>query len=61
MSRVNKDIKGFAKRKPKFNHVEIKIKVMSSLRMESLKDGGDWRLPKKREIHTSYLWNNESG
>ena len=49
---------GFAKRKPKFNHVEIKIKVISSLRFESLKDGGFWRLQKEREIHMRYLRNN---
>ena len=48
----------FARIKPKFNHMEINIKVISSMRMESFKDGGDWRVPKEREIHTRYLRNN---
>ena len=35
---------GFAKRKPKYNHIEMKIKIITSLKMELLKDSAEWRL-----------------
>ena len=31
----------FAKRKPKYNHIEMKIKIVTSLRMRLLKDASE--------------------
>ena len=46
---------GFAKRKPKYNHIEMKIKIITSLKMEFLKDTAEWRLSREREVHSRYL------
>ena len=35
---------GFAKRKPKYNHIEMKIKIVTSLKMEFLRDASEWRM-----------------
>ena len=43
---------GFAKRKPKYNHIEMKIKIITSLKMEFLKDAAEWRLSREREVHS---------
>ena len=49
---------GFAKRKPKYNHIEMKIKIITSLKMEFLKDAAEWRLSREREVHSRYLKQN---
>ena len=46
---------GFAKRKPKYNHIEMKVKIITSLKMDFLKDAAEWRLSREREVHSRYL------
>ena len=46
---------GLAKRKPKYNHIEMKIKIITSLKMEFLRDETEWRLSREREGHSRYL------
>ena len=38
-------------RKPQFNHVKMKIRIVTSLRLEVFKEVGDWRFAKERAIH----------
>ena len=45
----------FAKRKPKYNHIEMKVKIITSLKMEFLKDAAEWRRSREREVHSRYL------
>ena len=35
---------GSVVRKPKFNHIEIKIRIVTSLKLEKLREPGDWRV-----------------
>ena len=46
---------GFAKRKPKYNHIEMKIKIVTSLKMEFLKETAEWRFSRERKAHSRYL------
>ena len=36
-------------RKPKFNHVKMKIRIVTSLKLELLRDPGDMRMARERE------------
>ena len=38
-------------RKPQFNHITVKVKIVTSLKLEVLKEPGDWRFSKERIIH----------
>ena len=46
---------GFAKRKPKYNHIEMKIKIITSLKMEFLRNAAEWRLLREIEAYSRYL------
>ena len=35
---------GSVVRKPRFNHIEIKIRIITSLKLEKLREPGDWRV-----------------
>ena len=50
---------GFAKRKPKYNHIEMKIKIITSLKMEFLRYATEWRLSREREAQSRYLKHNK--
>ena len=43
-------------RKPQFNHITVKVKIVTSLKLEVLKEPGDWRFAKERAIHLINMW-----
>ena len=41
--------------KPKFNHVAMKIRIATSLKLEFLRDTGDMRVSRERGMHNKHL------
>ena len=39
---------GSVVRKPKFNHIEIKFWIVTSLKLKNLREPGDWRVTRER-------------
>ena len=46
---------GSVVRKPRFNHIEIKIRIVTLLKLEKLREPGDWRVTREREQHIKLL------
>ena len=46
---------GSVVRKPRFNHIEIKIRILTSLKLEKLREPMDWRVTREREQHIKLL------
>ena len=42
-------------RKPQYNHVTVKVRIVTSLKLEVLKEPGDWRFAKEQAIHLSNM------
>ena len=42
-------------RKPQFNHITVKVRIVTSLKLEVLKEPGDWRFAKEQAIHLSNM------
>ena len=46
-------------RKTQFNHVTIKIRIVTLLKLEQLKESGDMRVEREREMHLRHMWESE--
>ena len=42
-------------RKPKFSHLTMKIRIVTSLKLEILRDPGDIRVAKERAVHNRQM------
>ena len=50
---------GSVVRKPKFNQIEIKIRIVRLLKLEKLREPGDWRVTREKEKHIKLLKQRE--
>ena len=49
---------GYVRKKPKYNHIEMNIKIMTSLCIKVLKDAPEWKMKRERMAYTRQLQNS---
>jgi len=48
----------YVQKKPKYNHIEMNIKIVTSLCIEVLKDAPEWKMERERMAYTRQLQNS---